>query len=86
MRHSTLFEAQDMAIPIVNKALPQIMVLRLPRRSAIKKPVNRLPAKAPAWIEAVIPPWRPFEGSWKNLLNWVMVKMPEIEPAIYTVI
>lgn len=83
IRQTTLLDAQLIAMPIVNKALPQIIVYRLPRRSAMKRPVNKLPANAPAWMLAVIPPWRPLEGSLKYLLNCVIVRMPEIEPVSY---
>ena len=62
MRHLTLFEAQVIAIPMVKRADPHKIVLLLPKASARKRPVRRLPAKAPAWMEAVIPPCNPFDG------------------------
>lgn len=59
---ATLFAAVDMAIPIVNNAEPNNIVFLRPNLSAKKAPVSRDPAKAPAWMEAVIPPWRKLLG------------------------
>lgn len=55
-RASILFAAADIAQPIVKIAEPSKIVLFLPSRSARNAPVNRDPAKAPARIDAVIPP------------------------------
>ena len=62
IKHSTLFEAQLIAMPIVNKAAPQRIVRRLPSASARNIPVNKLPAKAPASMDAVMPPCKAFDG------------------------
>ena len=62
IKHLTLFEAQLIAMPMVNKAAPHNIVRRLPSASARNKPVNKLPTKAPAWMDAVMPPCNPFDG------------------------
>lgn len=56
MRQATLLLAVVMAMPIVKSAEPQSSVRFRPNLSARKRPVRRLPTKAPAWIDAVMPP------------------------------